>query len=177
MAAETPRARDDAAQENGTKDTTGTIGAAGNEPEAGRRDGPDAAHRRPEGVDDATVEATGLVSKALETIERARGHLYSFHQLTGTADLILGEAVEKLREAGHTAQAELLEREIVGRNVLPGRWTFQVVEDYNATYYKPFTAAEERIRRELVAGRDHLYEAEMKEERRTRHHPEHRALP
>ncbi|MCE7082445.1 hypothetical protein [Streptomyces sp. ST2-7A] len=177
MAADTPRASDAAEHGNDTDDTTGTTDPAGDGAGTGRGDGPDAAHRRPEGVDDATVEATGLVSKALETIERARGHLYSFHQLTGTADLILGDAVEKLREAGHTAQAELLEREIVGRNVLPGRWTFQVVEDYNATYYKPFTAAEERIRQELVAGRDHLYEAEMKEDRRTRNHPEHRALP
>ena len=51
-------------------------------------------HRVPDGVDDLTVEAVGLVTEALETTERARGHLYSFHQLTGSADLQLGKAVE-----------------------------------------------------------------------------------
>jgi hypothetical protein len=49
---------------------------------------------RPEGVDDATVEAVGAVSEALECVERARGDLYSFHQLMGHADLLLGEACD-----------------------------------------------------------------------------------
>ena len=50
-------------------------------------------HRRPDGVDDATVEAVGRLTEALETVERARGHLYSFHQLTGEADFKIGDAV------------------------------------------------------------------------------------
>lgn len=45
--------------------------------------GPDTVHRVPDGVDDATVEALGRLSEALETVERARGCLYAFHQLTG----------------------------------------------------------------------------------------------
>ena len=56
---------------------------------------PDPDHRTPDGVDDATVEALGKLSEALETCERARGHLYSFHQLTGSADIELGEAVSR----------------------------------------------------------------------------------
>ncbi|MFJ6088343.1 hypothetical protein ACIQI8_44020 [Streptomyces sp. NPDC092369] len=138
---------------------------------------PDAVHMRPEGVSDATVEALGTLSEALETVERARGHLYAFHQLTGGADLALGKAVEQLRAAGHTQQADVVEREIVGRNVIPGHWTFQIVEAYNATYYQPFTHVETRVRQELVDGRAHLYEAEMKEARRTRGHPDHTARP
>ncbi|MGW0902883.1 hypothetical protein [Streptomyces sp. NPDC002853] len=138
---------------------------------------PDAAHERPEGVSDATVKALGTLSEALETVERARGHLFAFHQLTGGADLKLGEAVEQLRAAGHATQAELVAREIVGRNVIPGHWTFQIVEAYNATYYQPFTDVEERVRQELADGRPHLYEAEMKESRRTRGHPDHTARP
>ena len=54
------------------------------------QDKPTAEHRRPEGVDDATVEALGKLSEALEVVEDARGHLYGFHRLTGTADLALG---------------------------------------------------------------------------------------
>lgn len=64
---------------------------------------------RPDGVDDATVEAVGAVSEALEWVERARGELYSFHQLMGRADLLLGEACDKLRDAGHDAVADRLE--------------------------------------------------------------------
>ncbi|TSB26759.1 hypothetical protein OG422_01145 [Streptomyces sp. NBC_01525] len=141
------------------------------------RPGPDPAHRRPEGVSDATVRALGTLSEALETVERARGHLYAFHQLTGGADRTVGESVHQLRAAGHLDLAELVEREIVGRNVLPGRWTFQVVEEYNATYYRPFTAVEEQVRDVLVAGREHVHEAELKETRRTHGHPDHTAAP
>ncbi|AIR96169.1 hypothetical protein [Streptomyces glaucescens] len=140
-------------------------------------DGPDAGHRRPEGVTDTTVEALGALSKALETTERARGHLYSFHQLTGGADLELDRAVRLLREAGHDGWADRVQQEIVGRNVIPGRWTFQIVEDYNRTYYEPFKRVERQALDDLADGRDHLYEAEMKEARRTPGHPDHTARP
>ena len=53
--------------------------------------GPDAAHQVPDGVSEATVEALGSLSAALEVIEHARGLLYGFHRLTGTADLNIGE--------------------------------------------------------------------------------------
>ena len=134
-------------------------------------------HTRPEGVSDATVEALGKLSEALEVVEQVRGYLYAFHRLTGTADLTLGEAVEKLREAGHAELADRLDTELVGRNVLRGRWTFQLVEEYDDGYYAAFKSLEELARNELVDGRRHLYEAEMKEDRRTRGHPDHTARP
>jgi hypothetical protein len=67
---------------------------------------PDAAHLRPDGVDDATIAALGKLSEALEVVEHARGLLYGFHRLTGKADLALGEAVDLLREAGHDEHAD-----------------------------------------------------------------------
>ncbi len=124
-------------------------------------------HLRPEGVSDETVEALGSLSKALETTERARGHLYSFHQLTGTADLELDRAVELLHKAGHPDWAEAVRTQVLGRNVIPGHWTFQIVEAYDDTYYRPFRELEQAAVEELAEGRDHLYEAEMKEARRT----------
>ncbi len=72
-------------------------------------------------MDDKTIEALGRLSAAPETTERARGHLYSSHQLTGTADLMLDEAIALLREAGHHEHASRVQRELLGRNVLPGR--------------------------------------------------------
>lgn len=137
----------------------------------------DEMHSRPEGVDDATVEAVGAVSEALEWVERARGELYSFHQLMGRADLLLGEACDKLRDAGHEAVAERLESELVGRNVLYGRWTFQIVEDFDDNYWSVFRDHERLVRGELQQGRRHVFESEMKERRRTRGNSGHERRP
>ena len=134
-------------------------------------------HRRPEGVTDATVEALGKLSEALEAVEHARGHLYAFHRLCGTADLTLGKAVDQLREAGHDDLADRLARDLVGRNVLHGRWSFQVVEEYDDGYYDTFKTLERQARDELVGGRRHLFEAEMKEDRRTHGRRHHEAVP
>ena len=139
--------------------------------------GPDAAHQRPAGVDDATVEALGRLSEALEAAEVARGHLYAFHRLSGTTDLTLGDAVEQLRRAGHTELADRIDRELVGRNVIPGHWTFQIVEAYDDDYYATFKRLEAEAREQLVEGKRHLYEAEMKEDRRTHGAPGHEATP
>ena len=138
---------------------------------------PDPAHQRPEGLDDATVEALGKLSEALETVEEARGHLYAFHRRCGTADLALGEAVEQLRGAGHDDVAARIERELVGRNVLDGRWSFQIVEEYDDTYYSTFRDLERAAREQLAGGRRHLFEAEMKEERRSHGQAHHEAAP
>ncbi|SNY60155.1 hypothetical protein [Paractinoplanes atraurantiacus] len=133
----------------------------------------DENHRRPAGLDDTTVEALGKLSEALETTEHARGHLYAMHQLTGAADFQLDEAVSLLREAGHDALADRVEEELIGRNVIPGRWTFQIIEEYDDGYYAEFRALEKAARDELAAGRRHLYEAELKEKRRTHGRPGH----
>jgi hypothetical protein len=139
--------------------------------------GPDDAHGRPAVVSDATVAALGKLSEALEAVEVARGFLYSFHRLSGTADLTLGEAVDGLRESGHVDLADRIGRELVGRNVIEGRWSFQIVEEYDDTYYSVFRALESAARDELVDGKRHLYEAEMKEDRRTHGRPHHAATP
>lgn len=119
--------------------------------------------RRPAGLDDTTVDALGRLSGALEKVEQARGHLYSFHQLTGSAHVELEEAVERLRAAGHDRQADALADDLLGRDVLAGRWTFQVVEEYDDGYYRCFVDLERRVRDELAQGRRHIFEAEMKE--------------
>ncbi|GGQ54225.1 hypothetical protein [Couchioplanes azureus] len=140
-------------------------------------DGPDAAHRRPPGLDDATVEALGKLSEALEMVERVRGHLYAVHQLIGEADFKLDDAVELFERAGHPALAQRIQHELIGRNVLPGRWTFQVVEEFDDGYYAEFQGIERDAREQLAQGRRHLYEAELKERRRTHGRAGHEALP
>ncbi|RLK22382.1 hypothetical protein DER29_0214 [Micromonospora sp. M71_S20] len=140
-------------------------------------DGPDERHRRPAGVSDETVAALGKLSEALECVERVRGHLYSLHQLVGHADLMLDDAVEMFRAAGHDRIADRIDTDLLGRNVIAGRWTFQIVEDFDDNYYALFRDLDRAAREELVAGRRHLYEAEMKERRRSRGRPGHEARP
>ncbi len=140
-------------------------------------DRPAREHTRPPGADDGTVEALGTLSEALEVVEQARGHLYAFHQLIGKADRTLGDAVDGLRAAGHAALADDIEHHLVGRNVLEGRWTFQVVEEFDDGYWSAFRRHERRAREVLVEGRRHLNEAEMKERLRTHGHPDHTARP
>ena len=106
------------------------------------------------------------MSEALETLERARGHLYSFHQLIGEADFALDEVLAKLRAAGAEELAAELERELVGRNVLEGRWTFQVVEEFDDGYWSVFRDYERRVRDAMTSGRRHAHEAELKARRR-----------
>jgi hypothetical protein len=127
---------------------------------------PDPAHDRPDGADDATVVAAGKVSEAFEWMIRARGSLYTFHQEMGRADLILGEGIEQLRAAGHEALAADLEQRWLGRNAIADRWSFEIVEDFDATYWQVAVEGERRVRDELMAGRRHVHEAEMKAERR-----------
>lgn len=133
--------------------------------------------RRPAGVADDTVAAVGSLSEALEYVERARGHLYSFHQLMGHADLLLGETCDKLRGAGHAEIADTLAIDMVGRNVLDGRWTFQVVEEFDDGYWSVLRGHERAVRDALMNGRRHVFEAEMKERRRTAGRPGHEATP
>ncbi len=128
-------------------------------------------------LDDTTVEGLGKLSEALETIEQARGQLYGFHQHSGKADLLLQEAVELLRKAGHTQLADDLARDLVGRNVIADRWTFQVVEDFDDGYYATWQRLERLVRDELMSGRRHVFEAEMKADRRSPGLRGHEARP
>jgi hypothetical protein len=137
----------------------------------------DDKHERPDGVTDDAVAAAGKMSEALETLERARGHLHSFHQLLGATDLKLDEVLELLRDQNQDALAAELQRDLVGRNVIAGRWTFQVIEEFDDDYWSVFREHERAVRDALVGGRRHVYEAEMKARRRTRGHPAHTSRP
>lgn len=134
-------------------------------------------HRRPAGVGDDDVAAAGKMTEALERLERARGHLYAFHQLLGETDLLLDEVIAALERGGRGELAERVRVDLIGRNVLDGRWTFQVVEEFDDTYWSRFREHEHRLREALTAGRRHVFEAEMKQRRRTHGRRHHEAEP
>jgi hypothetical protein len=129
--------------------------------------GRDVAKPRPPGLSDDTVAALGKLSEALEVVENARGLLYQFHRMSGTADLTLQEAIDRLRRAGHDDLADEIDECLVGRDVLPGLWTFQIVEGYDDNYWQVFRDVEQEARRRLGAPQ-HLLEAEMKHQEQHR---------
>ena len=126
----------------------------------------DPQHRRPTGVDDLTVDAVGRISEAFDLLQRARGALYTFHQQIGWVDDTLSDGLEMLREAGHVDLADELAGNWVGRNVIPGMWTFELIEAFERTYYEVAVASERQVRETVMDGRQHIQEAERKVRRR-----------
>lgn len=116
---------------------------------------------------DARTEAVGRASEALEYVERARGHLYSLHQLIGRADFLFEEAAALLRDADQPEEAARFDEEVVGRNVLDGRWTFQIVEEFDELYYGFVRDEVRHLEQVFHDGKRHVYESQMKEHRRT----------
>jgi hypothetical protein len=140
-------------------------------------DQPTPEHERPDGVSDATVVAVGKLSAALDHVEDARGHLYAFHRLMGSAESTLEEATAMVRDAGHTDLADALDAQALGQNPLPGMWSFQMVEEFDDGFYARTKGLHQRVIDELMGGRRHVFEAEMKAERRTEGEPGHEATP
>jgi hypothetical protein len=118
-----------------------------------------------------TVDAVGKATEALEYVERARGHLYAFHQLIGRADFLFEESASRLAEAGHREEAVSLWRNVVGRDVLEGRWTFEIVEQFDDDYYEASHAEVIRLEQRLVGGRRHAHEEALRHRRRAQHPP------
>lgn len=121
------------------------------------------ARPRPDDISDATVAALGKLSEALEIVDNARGHLYEFHRMCGMADLDLQESISKLRAAGHAELADQIDTVLVGRDIVPGMWSFQLVETYDEQYWTVFRAVESHAREQLATGTRHIFEAEMKQ--------------
>ena len=138
---------------------------------------PTPEHQRPDGVSDETVEALGKLSEALEAVEHARGHLYAFHRLCGSAESTFQEAVEMLRAAGHDDLADAVETDVIGANPVPGMWSFQLVESYDDGFYERTKQVHQRALDELVGGRRHVFEAEMKELLRSHGRQGHEETP
>lgn len=134
-------------------------------------------YREDADASDALVEAVGKASEALECVERARGHLYSFHQLMGRADAKFQEAAAAFAGLGDGESAEMLTREVVGRNVLDGRWTFQIVDEFDDLYYDTVRPLIRSLDDQHTSGHRHVYEARLKERGRTSGHDGHEHRP
>jgi len=113
----------------------------------------------------AADELEERLTAALEPLGVAQGavRVRTFHAL----------GREMLRAAGHTGLADDLDRDLVGRNVVADRWTFQIVEDYDDGYYASFKRIEQEVRSGLGDAPRHGYEQQLKDARRTHGRPGH----
>ena len=73
--------------------------------------------------------------------------------------------------------ADAMDRDVLGGNPIPGMWSFQMVEAYDDGFYARAKDLHQRALDELMDGQRHVFEAEMKELRRTRGRDGHEARP
>ncbi|MEQ8835162.1 MAG: hypothetical protein RIB67_12060 [Miltoncostaeaceae bacterium] len=112
-------------------------------------------------------EAMDAVEVACEWVERAFGSLLDAHHRTGRAQILLLEAADAMEAVGQDAHAARI-REVAARDVLPGRWTYRMVDEFRAMMIEPVRAMEEAIRSDVTGGVRHVHEMDMR--RRTREH-------
>jgi hypothetical protein len=107
------------------------------------------------------TERQGLheVELALEWLHRAHGSLMAFHHATGHAMDHLADAEEQLREADRTEVADAIRDEYLPRGVIDqDRWSYEVVEHYQASFLDPLSDFEAETREALADGRRHVTE-------------------
>jgi hypothetical protein len=112
------------------------------------------------------IRAAHHLALALEYVARARGHLLTMHHLIGHADNMLDQVVDELDEAGRSDLVELVRREVFGRDVVAGKWTYQLVEDFDAGYWEAWQGTEAAVRQELTGGKRFVHEATLQDRRR-----------
>lgn len=77
-------------------------------------------------------------------------------------------AVHMLSDASLQDEADQVDREIVGRNVFNGRWTFQIVDEFDDLYYYDVVrACLLRQVKEYLGGDRHALKRRMKAAERT----------
>lgn len=112
---------------------------------------------------EAELDAVHLVEVGTEWLHRAHGSLVSFHHKTGRAMDHLAAAEELFRQAGRDDLAdrlrdELLPRGVVPREEGPGRWTYEVLEVYEAGLYADAREFEVAVREAMTDGVRHAAE-------------------
>ncbi|WP_255194079.1 hypothetical protein [Natronobeatus ordinarius] len=125
-------------------------------------------NERPTDGDELTeveLEALHEVELGLEWLQRAQGYLIEFHHATGHGMDHLALAESRLREAGHDELADDVRDNLLPHGVVDDdRWSYDVLEDFQATMLAEATVLERRVRRELADGRRHV--TERRQERR-----------
>lgn len=110
------------------------------------------------------MRAAHQVEVAAEWFERAFGALLDAHHAVGHGQLMLLQAADALRDAGHPVLAERARREVAPRDVVDGRWTYQLVDEFRAHMLGPVRTFDDEVRARLAGGVRHRFEARQKRE-------------
>lgn len=117
------------------------------------------------------IEALHEVELGIEWLHRAHGKLVAFHHNTGHAMEHLAAAENLLRESGHTDVADAVRDAYLPRGVIDeDRWSYDVLESFEAGFMADVTELSERARRDVADGRSHV--AERRQEREWKHRAE-----
>lgn len=118
---------------------------------------------------EAAVAALHDVELGVEWLRRAHGDLLAFHHEVGHAMDHLADAESALRECGRTDLADALRDEFLPRGVLEDdRWSYEVVEGYEADFLEPLVDFECEARERIADGRRHVAERQQEREWRRR---------
>lgn len=125
-------------------------------------------------LSDAEREAIHRIELGTEWFHRAHGALVAFHHKTGHAMDHLATAEVLFREAGHDDLADTLRDELLPKGVVPddddgpGRWTYEVLEAFEAGLYADAREFELVARGRVTDGVRHAAERRQQREWRER---------
>ncbi len=116
-------------------------------------------------TDSMATAAYHEVELGLEWLQRAQGHLLEFHHATGHAMDHLAEAERLLRACGHTDLADSLRDDHLPAGVVDeDRWSYDVVEEFQAGVLADVQSFEHTARDRLADGTRHVAERQQERE-------------
>ncbi|MHB9288619.1 hypothetical protein ACKVMT_16430 [Halobacteriales archaeon Cl-PHB] len=120
-------------------------------------------------LSDEACQALRSVELGVEWVHRAHGDLVGFHHKTGKAMEHLDDAERELRECGHEDLADELRGRFLPLGVIDDdRWSYDVLETYQAGFFGPLTDFRKRATDEVADGHRHVAERRQEEERKRR---------
>ena len=122
----------------------------------------------PSDLSETERDALHRAELGVEWLRRAHGSLVEFHHATGHAMDHMAEAESTLREAGHTELADRLRDEVLPNGVVEDRWTYDLLETFEAGLLADVTDYERRARGQLADGERHLTERRQERDWRER---------
>ena len=118
-------------------------------------------------LSDEACQALRSVELGVEWVHRAHGDLVGFHHKTGTAMAHLADAERELRKCGHDDLADELRDRFLPLGVIDDdRWSYDVLETYQAGFFDPLTDFSRRATDEIADGHRHVFERRTEELRK-----------
>ena len=94
----------------------------------------------------------------VEGVHRAYGHLLAFHHAIGRSMDHFAAAEPELRAAGHHDHADAIRDCHLPSGVIDDRWSYELVEAFEAGFLADVVAFDETVRADIAAGQSHVAE-------------------